>query len=410
MKIKKPLIIFFTLLILVALLTAGLALNRKIKNEFYKYTDLFTTALVLIQKQFVKEVSPKELIYGALKGMLSHLDPYSQFLKPDEYKELLTETEGEFGGLGIEIGIRDGLLTIITPLEGTPAWRAGLKPGDRIVKINGELTKGITLEEAVKKLRGKPGTKVKITILREEDNLIKDVEIVREIIKIQDVKNVKILESGIGYIKISEFREKTPQQLDRALSKLKKKGIKGLILDLRNNPGGLLSSAVKVAERFLEKGKVIVTVKERKTSKTYSYKANYKNPLLNIPMVVLVNKGSASGSEIVAAALKDNKRAIILGEKTFGKGCVQSVIPLEDGSAIRLTTAYYYSPKGKVIQDEGVLPDIKVEYKKIEEKKEKAEEVFEKVENKKDIVKEKLLTDYQVIRALDLLKGILIYQ
>jgi len=410
MKIKKPLIIFFTLLILVALLTAGLALNRKIKNEFYKYTDLFTTALVLIQKQFVKEVSPKELIYGALKGMLSHLDPYSQFLKPDEYKELLTETEGEFGGLGIEIGIRDGLLTIITPLEGTPAWRAGLKPGDRIVKINGELTKGITLEEAVKKLRGKPGTKVKITILREEDNLIKDVEIVREIIKIQDVKNVKILESGIGYIKISEFREKTPQQLDRALSKLKKKGIKGLILDLRNNPGGLLSSAVKVAERFLEKGKVIVTVKERKTNKTYSYKANYKNPLLNIPMVVLVNKGSASGSEIVAAALKDNKRAIILGEKTFGKGCVQSVIPLEDGSAIRLTTAYYYSPKGKVIQDEGVLPDIKVEYKKIEEKKEKAEEVFEKVENKKDIVKEKLLTDYQVIRALDLLKGILIYQ
>lgn len=375
--------------------------KKKTKDELYKELDLLGEAFLIIKEKYVEEKSTKDLVYGAIAGMAHSLDPYSQFLKPEDYKELLVETEGEFGGLGIVITIKDGLLTIVSPLEDTPAYRAGLEPGDVIVKINGELTKGITLQEAVKKLRGKPGTEVTITVLKDKTKELKDITITRDIIKIKDIKRALVLEDNIGYIKLSEFREDTAKELDKALEKLKKEKIKGLILDLRNNPGGLLVSAVEVASRFLPTGKLVVSTKSR-YEESLNYKAlPCKVKILDIPMVVLINKGSASGSEIVAAALRENKRAVLLGEKSFGKASVQSVIPLPDGSALRITTARYYTPSGKSIHQKGVEPDILVPSKKVEAR----EDVFERIKKEKEFDYRK---DYQILRALDLLKGLII--
>ncbi len=372
------------------------------KDELYKELDLLGEVFSIVKDKYVEERPIKDLIYGAIKGIAQSLDSYSQFLKPEDYKELLVETEGEFGGLGIEITIKDGLLTIVSPIEGTPAYEAGLEAGDIIVKIEGKITKGITLQEAVKKLRGKPGTKVTITVLKEKDKRLMDVTITRAIIKIKDIKRVQILEDGIGYIRLTEFREDTPKQLDKALKDLKKKNMKGLILDLRNNPGGLLASAVEVASRFLEKGKVIVSTKSR-TGESMVYKSSLSPvKILDIPMIVLINKGSASGSEIVAAALRENERAILMGEKSFGKASVQTVIPLSDGSALRLTTAKYYTPKGKSIHQNGITPDIVVLPKKVEEK----EDVFERLKKEKE--KFDYHKDYQLTRAVDLMKGLII--
>jgi carboxyl-terminal processing protease len=371
------------------------------KEEVYKELDLFAEGLAIVEDKFVEKKSFKDLIYGAMEGLLSSLDAYSEFLTPDEYKELLVETEGKFGGLGIEITIKDGLLTIVSPIEDTPAWRAGLKAGDIIVKIDGELTKGITLNQAVKKLRGKPGTKVTITVLREKDKRIEDITITRGIIKIKDIKRSLILEDGIGYVRIAEFRENTAQDLKKALKDLEKKGLKGLIIDVRNNPGGLLSSAIEVANLFLENGKVIVSTKSR-TEEERIYKSfPTLGKYVNIPLVVLINKGSASGSEILAASLRENKRAILLGEPTFGKASVQTIVPLSDGSALRITTARYYTPSGRSIQEKGVESDIFVEEKEVEVK----EDVFERLEKKEKFNYKK---DYQIVRALDLIKGLLV--
>ncbi|MFH0828097.1 MAG: S41 family peptidase, partial [Candidatus Omnitrophota bacterium] len=333
------------------------------------------------------------------------------------------DTEGRFGGLGIEITVKDGLLTIVTPIEDTPAWKAGLKSKDRIVKINNDLTRDMTITDAVKKLRGKVGEPVNITVLRESESKLLEFKIVRGVIKIQAVKGERILDEGIGYIRVVEFRENTAGEMDKALDKLKKSGLNALILDLRNNPGGLLDSAVEVAERFLGKGKIIVSTKGRIVSQNMEFTASYANPILDIPMVVLINEGSASGSEIVAGALKDYKRAIILGVKSFGKGSVQTIIPLNDGSALRLTTSKYFTPSNKMIHGIGIIPDITVEEGKIElaekatEEKEskeiKSDEVFDKIENKgkkPDEDKEPdYKTDNQLARAVDLLKGIKIY-
>ena len=372
------------------------------KDNIYKELDLFGEALSVIQKQYVEKVSPKDLIYGSLRGLLFSLDPYSQFLTPDDYKELLVETRGKFGGLGIEITMRNGLLTIVSPIEGTPAWQAGLKPGDIIVKIDGKLTKGITLNGAVKKLRGRPGTKVKLTVLREKDRRIDEVTVTRGIIKIEDIKRASILESGVGYVRITEFRENTARDLNRALISLKKEGMKALILDLRNNPGGLLNSAVDVASEFLENGKLIVYTKTR-TGEEVKYRSlPMKNKFLNMPMVVMINGGSASASEIVAAALRENKRAVLLGNKSFGKACVQTIIPLSDGSALRLTTAKYYTPLGHSIHEKGIQPDIKVVREKAEKHR---ENVFEEIKGKRKFDYTK---DYQILRALDLVKGLLV--
>ncbi len=436
MRNKK--IISWVLAIVVILSVSYFALSeieQKRKTDIYKQLELFSDTLAIVESDYVDEQDPKDLIYGALKGMLSSLDPHSNFLDPDEYNELKVDTKGEFGGLGIEITIKDGLLTIISPIEDTPAWRAGVKAGDRIVKIDNELTRDITLTDAVKKLRGKPGTEAALTILRESSGKILEFKIVRDIIKIRDIKNAKILEDKIGYLRLVEFRESTPASLKKALSDLKKSGMDSFILDLRNNPGGLLDIAVSVTEEFVPQGKIIVTTKGRKDKQNFEFKSQSVNPDTKTPMVVMINEGSASGSEIVAGALQDYKRAIILGAKSFGKGSVQTVIPLSDGSAIRLTTSKYYTPNGRSIHGTGIEPDIKVEYISIgkEENEEeglakkeviekKNEEVFKKIEEKKEIIPEKkelskeepksefdYTKDNQLMRAIDLLKGIKVY-
>ncbi|MDD5513023.1 MAG: S41 family peptidase, partial [Candidatus Omnitrophica bacterium] len=318
--------------------------DKKKKDELYREVQLFSSTLAIIQSDYVDEVKPKDMIYGALSGMLSSLDPHSQFMDPDTYNELKVDTEGKFGGLGIEITSRDGLLTVVTPLEDTPAWKAGIKAQDRIVKINNELTRDMTLTDAVKRLRGKPGDPVNITVLRESENKLLDFKIVRDTIKIVDIKEARILEDGIGYMRLVEFRENTARNFSNAFNKLNKQGMRAFILDLRNNPGGLLDDAVKVAENFIKKGGMIVYTKSKNGQQNLEFIAGGNKPELDLPMVVMINAGSASGSEIVAGALQDYKRAIIVGTKSFGKGSVQTVIPLSDGSALRLTTSRYFTP------------------------------------------------------------------
>ena len=352
----------------------------------------------------------------------------------DNHKELKTETQGKFGGLGIEISIRDGLLTIITPLEDTPAWNAGLKAGDRIVKIEDELTKDLSLSDAVKRLRGDPGTDVSITVLREKDFKLHDCTITREIIQIQDIKDPQILMDGIAYIRLTEFREESYHELMAALKDLKKQGADSLILDLRNNPGGLLNIAIQISEEFLPEGEIVVSTKGRRASQTTVTKSNGSpEKILDWPMVILINEGSASGSEILAGALKDNKRALILGTQSFGKGSVQSVIPLPDGSGLRLTTSKYFTPSGISIHGKGITPDIvveriypdeeeKEEENGIEEKEKNVEEIFENIElqdaenpdelqltKKEKEARKRLLNDNQVQTAISVIKGVKVY-
>ncbi len=402
------------------LVSVGLTAAVKTKkDDIFKNVEIFADALTVVQSEYVEEPKPKDLIYGALKGMLSSLDPHSQFMDPDTYNELKVDTEGKFGGIGIEITLKDGLLTVVTPIEDTPAWKAGIKANDHIVKINDTLTRDITLTEAVKKLRGKPGEPVSITVLREAEKKLLDFKIVRDSIKIKDIKESKILEDGIGYIRIVEFRENTPQDITTALENLKKQKMTACILDLRNNPGGLLESAVQVAGKFIEKGKKIVYTRGRKKNQDLEFFSNAPQPYVDFPMVVLINDGSASGSEIVAGCLQDYKRAVIVGIKSFGKGSVQTVIPLSDGSALRLTTSKYFTPSGKVIHGKGVLPDILVEDADVkpagnEVKSEKAAEIFDQIEQKTAPEAKQDSFDYkkdnQLMRAIDVLKVLLIYQ
>ncbi len=378
-------------------------------SELYKEIELFSGAISFINTNYVKVIKPKELIYGALRGMLASLDGYSQFMDPDSYKEMKIGDKGRFGGLGIEIGVREGMLTIISPIDGTPAAKAGLLPRDVIVKINGESTRDIVIHEAVKKLRGKPGTSVSLSIWRDKEKRFFEVTITREIIKIKSVKVVRVLEEDIGYIKLAEFQEKTGKELEERLKELKEKNIKGLILDLRNNPGGLLNASIDVSDLLLEKGKIIVSTKGRNPSQNKEFKSRRDTPYTDITLVVLVNEGSASASEIVAGAIKDNGRGIILGEKTFGKGSVQTVVPLKDGSALRITTAEYFTPKGYLICKRGIIPDIVVEYeaRKIEDQTKK-KDIFKDIEKPEEAEPEML--DNQLKAALDVVKGINIYK
>ena len=330
------------------------------EDDIYKELKLFSEVLDLVQHSYVKEVPPKELIYGAIQGMLSSLDPHSSFLKPDDYKELQIETKGSFTGIGIEITIRDGILTIVAPIEGTPAWKAGLKPGDKIIKINGKPTKGMSLIQAVKLLRGPKGTRVTISILRKGWSELKDITLVRDVIPIRSVRAYTI-EAGYGYLRITNFQEKTPKELVKALEKLEKenKPMKGLIIDLRNNPGGLLDAAVRVADEFLDRGLIVYT-KGRLRRQSLRFEATPNKRKHPYPIAILVNEGSASASEIVAGALQDHRRAILVGTRTFGKGSVQTIIPLPDGSAVRITTAQYFTPSGRSIQAKGIEPDVVV--------------------------------------------------
>ncbi len=326
----------------------------------YEYIKLYTDTLSLVQKNYVEKVSVKKLVYGSIKGMLSDLDPHSSFMPPDMFKEMQVETSGSFGGLGIEITIRDGVLTVVSPIEDTPAFRAGIKAGDRIIKINGELTKDMTLMEAVKKMRGPKGTKITISIMRKGLSSLLDVKIIRDIIKVVSVKS-RMLTDNIAYIRLTQFQSRTYADLNRRMKELKEKHqIKGLVLDLRNNPGGLLQQAVKVSDYFLKSGLIVYT-DGRINKQNMSYKAYDDGTEGDYPIVILVNGGSASASEIVAGALQDHKRALVMGTQTFGKGSVQTIIPLEDGSAVRLTTALYYTPSGRSIQAKGIEPDIVVE-------------------------------------------------
>ncbi len=326
--------------------------------DTYEKLKVFTEVLSVVERNYVEEVDTKELVYSAIDGMLNSLDPHSAFLSPEDYKEMQVDTRGEFGGLGIQISMKDNILTVIAPIEDTPAWSAGIKAGDKIVKIDGEPTKDMTIQEAVNKMRGPKGTQVTISIFREGWKEAKDFSITRDIIKIKSVKSDTI-EDTVGYVKITQFQERTASDLDKTLKKLQKEGVTSLVLDLRNNPGGLLNSAVDVSGKFLPPGRLVVYIKSRDGSKI-EYRTSERGQTFEMPMVVLVNYGSASASEIVAGALKDWKRAVVLGEQTFGKGSVQSVVPLSDGSGLRLTTARYYTPSGTSIQSTGIIPDITV--------------------------------------------------
>ncbi|MBU1088244.1 MAG: S41 family peptidase [Candidatus Omnitrophica bacterium] len=365
--------------------TCAIAKPKADKDELYNQIEVFSDAISAIQNDYVDSVAPKEIIYGALKGMLSSLDPYSQFMDPETFKELQVETEGEFGGLGIEITLRDNLLTIITPLDGTPADLAGLEAMDRIVKIDDTITRDITLTEAVKLMRGKPGTDVTLTIMRDNEDKLLDFTITRDIIEIKAVRKSQILEDNIGYIKLTDFSEKTKSDLDAALKQLEKEGMDSLIFDLRNNPGGLLISSVETASEFLPTGEMVVYTKGREKNQNSEFRATGKSNYKDIPLIIMVNSGSASASEIVAGAIQDHKRGIILGTTSFGKGSVQTVIPLRDGSALRLTTAKYYTPLGRTINEKGIVPDVTVEFEPVKEKKieqvKKDKEVFDKIEN-----------------------------
>lgn len=330
-------------------------------RQDYESLEAFSNILSIVKKNYVDDVQTKSLVTGAINGMLSSLDPHSAYLTPDLYKDLQSDTQGRFGGLGIEITVKGGILTVVSPIEDTPAFKAGVKPGDQIFKIEEEFTKDMSLVDAVKKMRGLKGTKINLTIRREGTPDLIELTLVRDIIRVQSVRS-RTLEPGYVYIRLAQFQERSDRDMQRALEKLaaEKGGIKGLVLDLRNNPGGLLTQAVRVSDMFLDSGLIVYT-EGRIDSQKQKYFAQKEGTWSDFPIVVLVNGGSASASEIVAGALQDHKRAVVLGTKTFGKGSVQTILPLDDNSALRLTTARYFTPSGRSIQATGIVPDITVE-------------------------------------------------
>jgi carboxyl-terminal processing protease len=392
----KKAFVISALLVVLTLSIGGSAVSKGTDSgATYEQLRLFTEVLSIVQNQYVDEVPPKDLIYSAIKGTLRGLDPHSSFLDPESYREMQVETSGSFGGLGIEITLKDDVLTIVAPIEGTPAYRAGLQTGDRIVKIDGLSTKDMQLSDAVKRMRGKPGTKVTVTIAREGWTEPKDFELAREQIRVQSVR-AHDLGGGVAYLKLRQFQEQSPGDMSAALDKASKAGMKALILDLRNNPGGLLTAAVEVTEEFIDDGKLVVYTEGRVRNQNMRFSAHAKKSYPNLPMVVLVNQGSASASEIVAGALQDWGRAIIVGAQTFGKGSVQTIIPLSDGSGLRLTTAKYYTPKGRSIHGKGITPDIVVEIPKETAVRDRVQPVLDPLEE--------LRKDVQVQRAIDVIK------
>lgn len=332
-----------------------------VPRQDYETLETFTNILSIVKKNYVEDVETKNLVNGAINGMLTSLDPHSAYLTPDLYKDLQMDTQGRFGGLGIEITVKNGVLTVVSPIEDTPAFKAGVKPGDMIFKIEDDFTKDMTLVDAVKKMRGPKGTKINLSIKREGISELINLTLTRDTIRVQSVRN-RTLEPGYGYIRLAQFQERSDRDLQRSLEKLaaEKGGLKGLVLDLRNNPGGLLTQAVRITDLFLDAGLIVYT-EGRIESQRQKFFAQKDSPVMDFPIVVLVNGGSASASEIVAGALQDHKRAIVLGTKTFGKGSVQTILPLDDNSALRLTTARYFTPKGRSIQATGIVPDIIVE-------------------------------------------------
>jgi len=442
LKKKQHIKLWLALLIAVVFWTVGSGFYRNLSAngaETYKGLKLFSDVIGLVENNYVDPVDSKELIEKAIQGMVHSLDPHSSLLSPDDFKELQIDTQGEFMGIGVSITMKDGFVTVISPIEGTPAYKAGIKAGDKIIKVNGKATGD--LREAVKMIRGPKGTEVVVTIAREDVKKPIDFKIVRDIIPVESVKSI-VLKPGYGYIWITNFRDNTIDDLVSDLEKLEsaKIPLKGLILDLRDNPGGLLNQAIEVSDLFIEKGNIL-SIKGRKEKNTQIYNATPNKVKRNYPIVLLINGGSASASEIVAGALQDQKRALILGTTSFGKGSVQSVEKLRDGYGLKLTIARYYTPSGRSIQAKGIQPDIIVKRRLIdkedmddisegmlkekdlqnhleavpEKDQEKKREGDEKEKNlkKQNIEKtkfiygqlkpEQLLTDNQVTRALDIL-------
>jgi carboxyl-terminal processing protease len=422
----KTVLVIATVFLIGVLIGSGQSQKvSALSNSMYEDLKVFTDVLSLIQKDYVEETKSKDLVNGAIKGMLETLDPHSSFMPPSMFKEMQEETKGRFEGLGIEITLREGVLTVVSPIEDTPAFKAGILAGDQILKIDGESTKNFTLMDSVKRLRGPRGTKVTITIMREGFTKPKEFTLVRDVIPVRSVRH-ELLEKNYGYIRLSQFQEKTDGEFEKAVKALEeesKGSLKGLVLDLRNNPGGLLDQAVKISDRFIDSG-LIVSVEGRKEDQKLKFYAHPDGSLARYPLVVLVNGGSASGAEIVAGAIQDHGRGILVGTQTFGKGSVQTIIPLKDGSGLRLTTARYYTPNGRSIQAKGIVPDIVVKPSKPEEEKEvvtpklPAEKDLErhlmdvekgapkeKEKLKKEEGKEKKPVDNQLERALELLKS-----
>ena len=424
-------IILLSISIFLVGVTIGLSQSHKmptLSSSIYDELKLFTDIISHIQKDYVEETKSKDLIHGAIKGMLETLDPHSGFMPPETYKEMQAETRGRFEGLGLEITMKDGILTVVAPIEDTPAFKAGILAGDQIIKIDGEWTKSLTLMDSVKKMRGPKGSQVTITIMREGFTKPRDFTLTRDVIPVRSVRH-ELLDKQYGYIRISQFQEKTDSEFDKAMKALEeesKGSLRGLVLDLRNNPGGLLDQAVKISDRFIDSG-IIVSIDGKKEEQKQKFPAHAQGTLPRYPLVVLVNGGSASGSEIVAGAIQDHHRGIILGTQTFGKGSVQTIFSLKDGAGLRLTTARYFTPSGRSIQAKGIAPDVVVKLVRPEEEKEKEPAVFkmpsekdlerhletekvapkEKEKAKKEEGKEekKKPADNQLDRALELLKS-----
>ncbi|MEM8844176.1 MAG: S41 family peptidase [Pseudomonadota bacterium] len=368
---------------------------------------LFTDIYARIKKDYVEEVGDKSLLEGAIRGMLASLDPHSTFLSEDEFKELQIGTSGEFGGLGIEVGMEDGFVRVISPIEGTPADEAGVKAGDLIIKLDETQVKGLTLGEAVKLMRGKRGSDILLTIIREGEQEPIEITVTRDVIRVKSVRS-RILEPGYGYIRISSFQSKTTRNVIEAVDKLLKESdqdLDGLVLDLRNNPGGVLTGAVGVSDIFLGDGELIVYTKGRVKDAELEYSASTNDTLDGAPIIVLINEGSASASEIVAGALQDHNRAVIMGKSSFGKGSVQTILPLKDNNALKLTTARYYTPEGRSIQAEGIEPDILVKETYAEGEEDKAFEFVREqdlvghLENSEEEIEIEIKED-QVIRQI----------
>ena len=420
-----------TIVVLVAFI--GISTQRRCdaSGKDYEYIGLLTDVMMIVKKSYVEEVDSKKLITGAINGMLSSLDPHSSYMSPETYKEMKIDTKGAFGGLGIEISMKDNVLTVISPIEDTPAQKAGIKAGDQIVRIDEKFTKDLTITDAVKRMRGPKGTAVVLTIVREGLDKPKEFKLIRDIIQVKSVKS-RMLESGYGYVRIAQFQERTDEDFSKALKTLvtenNGKQLSGLVLDLRNDPGGLLDQAVRIADHFVESGKMIVYTEGRDPDARMQFTSSGRSKEPEYPIVTLINGGSASASEIVAGALQDHKRAIVMGTQSFGKGSVQTIIPLSDDSGLRLTTARYYTPSGRSIQAKGITPDIVVEQMEVPKpmprhesmmiREKDLENHFEGSDEKKEpattVVADQqvdskdadpLKADYQVTRALDLLKG-----
>jgi carboxyl-terminal processing protease len=384
-------------------------------DDPYRDMLLLTKSIMIIQRHYVDEEKTdfKNLIHSALRGVMQSLDPHSQFLEPEMVQDIKEDTSGEFGGVGIVIGFKDGVLSVVAPMEDTPAYRAGLLAGDKIVEINGEKTEGITMRDALHKIRGEKGTPIRFKVLRERD--LKDFTVVRDVIRVPSVKGARMLDEAVGYVRITQFSEPTAQALQEAMEKLFQRDMKALVLDLRNNPGGLLSAAVEVSEKFLSGSALIVSTRGRGGRQNQPpARAGGKYHYTDIPLAVLINEGTASAAEIVAGALQDHKRAVLIGTTTFGKGSVQSVIPLDEGTAMRLTTAKYYTPSERVIHEKGIDPDVVVpvspgEWQDVQARRARIEnpELFADQEMPENLAR---AVDRPLERAVDLLKGILLFE